>query len=178
MPAAKKTTTALWLVPDDEAETYFQATIDRLAARYSAPVFAPHLTLGLGPAELLEKIPPVPLELEVAAVDCSDSFTKTLFVRFVLARALLVLRDSLGLKAPSYDPHLSLLYCAMPMTEKRLLAGTVTLPVRQVRFTAAAAIRCTLPVATAADIATWKTIARRSLIHSTEREFYNGNRKV
>lgn len=163
MHSAREQATALWLVPDDEAAIYFRATIARLAARYHAPIFAPHLTLGLGPAELLEKIPPAPLDLEVAELACSEGFTKTLFVRFVLSPALAALRDSLGMEAASYDPHLSLLYCRMPIAEKRLLADTVSLPVRRVRFTAAEATRCSLPVATAADVATWKTIARRSL---------------
>lgn len=164
MHSAREQATALWLVPDDEAATYFRATIARLAARYHAPVFAPHLTLGLGPAELLEKIPPGPLELEVAELAYSEGFTRTLFVRFVLSSALAALRESLGMEVAGYDPHLSLLYCLMPIAEKRLLADTVSVPVRRVRFTAAEATRCMLPVAAAADVSTWQTIARRSLV--------------
>lgn len=155
---------ALWLLPDGDAATYFRETIARLAQEHDGPLFAPHLTLGLGPAALLEKIRAKPLELAIVGLDCSTRFTKTLFVRFALSPALAQLRDSLGMEAAEYDPHLSLLYADMPMAQKNLLRDTLPpFPFTRVRFATAAAVRCQLPITTAADVSAWKTIRRRSL---------------
>ena len=155
---------ALWLVPEGEAASYFRETIARLAHQYDGPVFAPHLTLGLVPATLLDHINAAPLELAIVGLDCSIRFTKTLFVRFALSPALAQLRESLGMDAADYDPHLSLLYAKMPMAQKNLLRDTLPrFPFTHVRFAAAEAVRCSLPVATAADVAAWKTVARRPL---------------
>lgn len=155
---------ALWLVPEGEAASYFRETIARLARQYDGSVFAPHLTLGLGPAALLDQIKVAPLELAIVGLDCSTRFTKTLFVRFALSPALAQLRESLGMDPADYDPHLSLLYAELPLAQKNLLRDTLPrVPFTQVRFAAAEAVRCSLPVATAADVATWKTVARRPL---------------
>ncbi len=165
MPASPEIATALWLMPEDAAAEPLRDLIARLAAKFDAPVFAPHLTLGLGPAALLEKIESGPLELAIVGFDCSSRFTKSLFLRFGLSPALAQLLDSLGLEAADYDPHLSLLYAEMPLAQKEVVRATLPrLPFTEVRFVAAEAVRCSLPVATAADVAAWETAARRSLL--------------
>lgn len=155
--------TALWLVPEGEAEIYFQETIERLAHEHGGVVFAPHLTLGLGAVELLDKVSSPPIELSVIGLDCSPRYTKTLFIRFALSPALAELRDSLGMDADGFDPHLSLLYAEMPMTQKIRLRDSLPVPFKKVLFAAAEAVRCSLPVATAADVIAWKSVARRRL---------------
>ena len=162
MPAPPEVVTALWLLPGGVAAEYLGEKVRQLAAQYAAPLFTPHLTLGLGDASLLERINPEPFELAVVGVEAAPEFTKTLFVRCALAPELAALRDSLGLSAAGYDPHLSLLYCDLPLAEKRRLAATVDFPFPRLRFTAAAAIQCTLPVAGAADVAGWKTLATKT----------------
>lgn len=139
--------------------------IARLAARYGGPLFAPHLTLGPGSAETIEQLRAPPLELDVTGVDCSPQFTKTLFVRFALSPALAQLRNSLGMAADDYDPHLSLLYQTMPPNEQRSLAASVDIPFARVRFVAVQAVRFTPPVATPADVEAWETVAHRPLSH-------------
>ena len=165
MRASPEIATALWLVPDEVAAGPLREIIGGLAAKFEAPVFAPHLTLGLGPAALLEKIESGPIELEVIGLDCASRFTKSLFLRVALSRALALLRDSLGFEAVDYDPHVSLLYAEMPLGEKEVVRATVPpVPFTHVRFVAAEAVRCSLPIATAADVNGWETIARRPLL--------------
>ncbi len=162
-PPNESAVTVLWLLPAGAAADYFRETIARLAGRYDAPVFAPHLTLGLGSAKLIDDLRGKPLELVVTSLESSAEFTKTLFVRFQLSPALAQLRASLGMNAADYDPHLSLLYHEMPLGEKRRLAASLQVPFSRVRFTVVQAVRCALPVAISADVAAWATIARKSL---------------
>lgn len=163
MNVPKESAVALWLVPEGDAAEYLQQRIDELATRFGAAAFAVHLTLGLGPATLLEKICSAPFELPITGVAASAEFTKSLFLRCASTPELAALRASLGMSGAGYDPHLSLLYCDLPLEEKRRLARTIDFPYSCVRFTSVAAVRCTLPVATAADVAAWKIIAHRPL---------------
>jgi hypothetical protein len=164
MAGDSETAIALWLMPEKETARYFQEFMAPLARQHGGAIFEPHLTLGLGPAALLEKIESAPIELAVAGFDFEERFTKTLFARFVLSPALARLRDSLGFEPGGYDPHLSLLYADLPLARKQeFCAALPPLPFAQVRFDAASAVRCRLPVATAADVAAWETLAVRPL---------------
>jgi 2'-5' RNA ligase len=164
MAGNSETAVALWLMAEKDTARRFRELMAPLARQHGGPIFAPHLTLGLGPAALLEKIESAPIELAVAGFDCEERFTKTLFVRFVLSPALAQLRDLLGFEPDDYDPHLSLLYADLPLAGKQeLCAALPPLPFPQVRFDAASAVRCRLPVATAADVAAWETLAVRPL---------------
>jgi len=159
---------ACWLLPAEPARAYFRETIHHLAAKYDAPVFEPHLTLAIGPEltkaaeSTLAGLTSGPIELRDIGLSFSPTFTRTLFVRFVPSAALLHLRDSLGRDATEvFDPHLSLLYQKMPEAEQKRLAAEIKVPFSTVTFDRVAAIRCRLPVTTAADVAAWETIASR-----------------
>ncbi len=51
MPEQTESQTVLtyWLLPAQPAREFFRETIGRLAAECDAPLFAPHLTLAVGP---------------------------------------------------------------------------------------------------------------------------------
>ena len=161
---------ACWLLPAEPARAYFQETIQRLAAKYDAPIFEPHLTLAVGPEltkaaeSALAGLTSGPIELRVIGLSFSPTFTRTLFVRFVPSAALLHLRDSLGRDATEvFDPHLSLIYQKMPDAEQKRLAAEIQVPFSTVTFDRVAATRCRLPVATAADVAAWESITSHRL---------------
>jgi len=158
-----KSLVVLWLAPAEPDRTFFQETIDRLARQQGAPAFAPHLTFGRGSAAQLETVNASTLELPVRAIAVSEQFTKTLFVRFNETPELAALRDSLGIEAAGFDPHLSLLYKEMPVTEKEQLAGTISLPVTSVTFDRIEAVRCPDEPVTPENIPTWEIIASRPL---------------
>lgn len=163
MLRGKETAIVLWLLPEERASRYFRELIASLAGEFDAPDFAPHVTLGLALSETPDELVSEPFELAIIGLGYSAEFTKTLFVRFQLSTPLAKLRASLGLDPSGYDPHLSLLYREMPRSKKRRIAVSLQLPFSRVRFDAVRAVRCSLPVATSADVAGWKIVARRSL---------------
>lgn len=161
---------AYWLLPAAPFQKFFRETIQRLAAKYDAPVFEPHLTLAVGadsPDEAEEKLAQLPqgqIELRARAVTWTSKFTKTLFVRFDSSPRLLQLRISLSGNEVDFDPHLSLLYKRIPEKEQERLAAGIHLSFASVTFDTVVATRCRLPVETAADVAVWKSVAARRLI--------------
>lgn len=153
----------LWLAPAEPVRSFFQEMIDRLAREQNTPSFAPHLTLGPGSAAQLANVTAAPLKLPVRTLACSEQFTKTLFVRFVETPELAALRDSLGMEAAGYDPHLSLLYKEMPLAEKEQLASSISLPFTSVTFDLIEAIRCPDEPVTPENIPSWETLASQPL---------------
>src|SRR5438046_4891624 len=107
-PLDRSSPIVLWLTPSGQARNFFRATIKRLALEHDAPVFEPHLTLGPGSVEEMQRLSAWPFELRVLGIGWSEQFTKTLFVSFELAPELAQLRDSLGMPDADFDPHLSL----------------------------------------------------------------------
>ncbi len=115
---------ALWLLPASEQAQVLLALIERLAGRYEASVFAPHVTLcaGVGSgareplleasAQLAKRLEPTELALAGPAW-CDDFFT---FFYLPLpepaATALLEQAHAAfpGSGGPLVGPHLSLLY--------------------------------------------------------------------
>ncbi|MCP9916304.1 2'-5' RNA ligase family protein [Cyanobium sp. ATX 6F1] len=115
---------ALWLLPAPEQAQVLQALIERLAERYEAPAFAPHVTLCAGDrsgalepwleatATLASRL--APLELATAGPAwCDDFFTFFYLLLPDPAAAELLERARLafpGSDGPPLGPHLSLLY--------------------------------------------------------------------
>lgn len=161
---------AYWLLPAAPARKFFRETIGRLAAEFHAPVFEPHLTLGIGSDSVdearrrLHDAAAGPIELPAAGVHFTAQYTRTLFVRFDSSPPLEKLRDSLGLASgDALDPHVSLLYQKMPAKNQARIAAAIRLPFRIVWFDALQVVRCRLPVATPADVASWEAVASQRL---------------
>ena len=117
---------AYWLLPAEATRDFFASTIAELAARFDAPVFEPHVTIYAArsgyedPAEVLSSALArcEPFRLSVRDIQCSDEFTKTVFVRFEASAQLSRLSRALQQASTSHDeyqlnPHLSLIYKEM-----------------------------------------------------------------
>lgn len=156
--------TVLWALPAAPEGAKLRAVVAELARQYDAPVFEPHLTLGLGGVEALARVPQRAFRLRVAALDFTAEFTKTLFLRFEPSPGLVAFRAALGLLAlDDYDPHLSLLYRDLPVARKAAIARQTPLPLATVLFDQLAVISCPNPTSTCADVEAWKTVATRML---------------
>ncbi len=136
---------SFWLLPCHEDSVNLQSVIDDFAKRYDAPVFKPHLTLCYGQFSDEESpwgnLPVIePISLPVIGVDSTAQYTKTLFLRFPRNERLLALKESLLEQCPKpdtheTDPHLSLFYAELPISEKQQLAKNLVPPLSNVRFT-------------------------------------------
>lgn len=160
---AKTFAHVLWLAPARPARQYFRRLIAGLARAHDAPAFEPHLTLGYCSAAMPADIGAAAIELPIAEIDSSAKFTKTLFVRFRLTPALEKLRESLGMPARGFDPHLSLLYKHCSAKERARLAATVALPFSKVEFDTIQLVLCPSPTASRADVESWKVLGSQRL---------------
>jgi hypothetical protein len=157
----KNTIIALWLLPREPVATVCRQTVERLAQQYDAPIFLPHLTLGV-----VDKVPrpfqeslSTPIVLRAGGVFSSALFTQTLFIRFRISPALAALRHLLGLGG-EYDPHLSLLYQNLSTDERATLTASLKLPFAEVEFDRVVAVRCANPTTGRADIEAWQMLLR------------------
>lgn len=165
---------AFWLMPARPERDLFVRLIRILADELDAPRFEPHLSIcGAPDAErvrkILKPIESAPIVLQVNSVAYSDAFTKTLFVRFKRNAALDAINAEIrrAAKAPKEalsDPHVSLIYKRMPTATKRELVSTLRLPIEKVVFDSIKVVRCIAPMETAADVATWRTVATKKLV--------------
>ena len=171
---------AYWLLPAEPCREFFHHLIKKLALRFDAPEFQPHITLFLTPEnarppqEVLANIPLPKVTLVTHGLGWSAKFTKTLFVKFEKNRELMDLVESIrrlsGVDTPAeIDPHLSLLYQSLPHETQQTLAETTSVPFDRVRFDSISAMRCISPTETKEDVRRWRLIATQSsTIRKTE----------
>ena len=166
-----------WLCPAEPARSRFAGIIGDLAGQFDAPVFEPHVTIYVtnatqeNPEAVLEKVLKArrPFRLTVAAVDYSEKFTKTLFVRFApdpeLARLSEDLRRASVTKGNyELNPHLSLVYKEMDAETKRRLANSITLPFTEVAFDNVKAIISPAEIKSREDVEAWRVVAEQKLV--------------
>jgi 2'-5' RNA ligase len=170
----KKTATVYWLLPAKPERDLFCEVVRILRKEFRGPNFEPHLTLFSAsrdrrpPKEVLRQVSMRPIRLSARGVGFSSEFTKTFFIRLKSNDALRKLVADFSraaksrAKAPS-DPHMSLLYKKLPRAAKKELAAVMKLPFRSVVFDSIAAVRCTSPSRTKADVEAWKILAKKSL---------------
>ena len=159
---------AFWLIPAPEEAVVLQTMIEELANRYDAPIFKPHLTLYSGQFEKeetpLTNLPTIePISLPVLGVDATTQYTKTLFLRFPRNERLLALKESLLEQCPKpdthiMDPHLSLLYAELPLSEKEQLAKNLIPPLSNVCFTEIQVIQHPATVTRKEDVETFRKV--------------------
>lgn len=149
-----------WCLPCDEDAARYSAVMTALAKAQRAPIFAAHLTLAsldraVGMADVASALSG--LVLDPVAIDGTEEFTKSLFVRFGASATLLAARDLIR-QMPghrpgrSFDPHISLCYGPPPAgsRQRREVQDLLTSPVR---FDRLAAVRVAVPVSSHADVA-------------------------
>jgi 2'-5' RNA ligase len=165
-PKSKRSLVVLWLIPAAPEREFFRQTVERLVREWDAPVFTPHLTLGVTaePPDLPRELDLAPIELQPHGIFWSATFTKTLFVRMRATAELEALRDSLGQNGQLPDPHLSLLYKKISAEEQAQLAARIVLPFSTVTFDTVRAVRCPNPTTTRADVESWEPIASSRLV--------------
>ncbi len=166
----ERSATVLWLLPAEPARGALRALVARLAEECNGPLFEPHLTLGPGSPASLGNAAGTPIYLRTVGVDFAAQFTRTLFVRLEFTAGLRSLRRSLGIKSSrAFDPHISVLYRALPEERKAQLACSIALPFASVLFDSLALVRCPYPTNSRADVESWKVVASRKLLHSARR---------
>ena len=170
----KKTATVYWLLPAKPERELFCELIRILRKEFRAPNFEPHLTLfsttkdRQSPKKTLQQIGGRRIRLNASGIGFSSQYTKTLFVRFKPSTELRKLVADLGrvtksrAKAPK-DPHVSLVYRKISHGTKKSLAAVLRLPFRTVVFDSIVAMRCVSPSRTAADVKSWRVLAKKSL---------------
>jgi hypothetical protein len=161
---------AYWLLPERAEREVFSREIRELAERFDGPLFEPHVTIFIAPAdsraplEVLREVRQVNLELTIHSIRFGEQFTKTLFVQFEGNSALRQLGDAIWNASGArdrylIDPHLSLLYAKLPSKTKQRLADNIRLPFREVRFTSICAMRCARPTTTTIEVEQWELLA-------------------
>ena len=165
-----------WLIPAEPARSHFVAMIHDLAARFDAPVFEPHVTVYVTPAEgenavaLLERglAESHPYRLSITGFDFSDKFTKTLFVQFAEDEELKAVTARFRAASISHNeyelnPHLSLIYKTLPNEAKAEMVKSLSLPFDEVRFDSVKAVISPADIKSREDVEAWRVVATRSL---------------
>lgn len=165
-----KTATIYWLIPARAELDLFRRIVRILAKEYRAPLFTPHLTLGVAQGrgrnakEVLRALSASNVRLRICGVSQSSKFTKTLFVRMAGDAALRKLVRQLDCRSDRIaDPHISLLYQDISARTRRGLASVIKLPIRKVTFSSVQAVRCVMPTRTTKEVRAWRVIARKTL---------------
>jgi hypothetical protein len=176
MGAENKMILAYWLVPAEPARSHFASLIADLAARFDAPIFEPHLTVYATRKEnedaddvlhrVIAHYQPVPLS--VRGFDCSDEFTKTVFVQFEPNEQLSQLSAALRRASVIQDeyqlnPHLSLIYKIMSPETKKEIVSSLNLPFHEVLFDSAKAVSCPARIKSREDVESWRVGATQKL---------------
>ncbi len=159
----KELAMAYWLLPERRAREFFAGEIARLAQRFGAAVFEPHVTICVLPENVVREFSPPPeILLRSEGVRTGDRFTKTLFVQFQRSSAVEELAAMIARTETPVDPHLSLLYQNLPRPARNELANEIVLPFDEVCFREICAVRCALPVESPEDVASWKRVSLQS----------------
>lgn len=161
---------SFWLIPTHETRSWLVRDIERLAERFNAPVFEPHLTIHAGPADRVASAASVlgetafefePVTLRPIAIGHSPSFTKCVYVEFHMDQVLLDLQSKLRERLPSdyvLHPHITLLYHHLSDSERESLAEEMLVPVNDIRFEIIQAVKCPAVNETAEDVRSWKLV--------------------
>lgn len=165
-----------WLMPAAAQKRQLAAVIEQLARKYDAPLFEPHVTLyssdddEAAAAALVERVAPrfAPVTLLVCCVEQSARFTKSLFVQFENNADAQRLSDSIRAESQSqtdyeFEPHLSLIYAALPSATKAAEARAVHLPFDGVTFETISAITFPRPIRSRGDVEAWRIITTADL---------------
>lgn len=167
---------AYWLLPAPDAADEFSRLIRRLAGKFDAPSFEPHVTIGAGgdDEQIAREIIAStgerarPTTLRASSVEHSDCYTKTLFVQFAPAPALrafsrAIHERSSGARDYKLNPHLSLLYANVTPAILAEEACRIRLPRSPIHFDRVCAVVCRTPITSRADVESWRTIAEATL---------------
>jgi putative hydrolase of the HAD superfamily len=131
---------SLFLTPSDAGFTYVAHLIRELCDKNDTPAFEPHVTVYSGFLDDLDALKNVvsaavsgigPFSLHIRGIGCRDEYFRSLFLEFeeepLLREIHQRMRVGVGENEAGHEffPHLSLLYCDMPLRRKEALAKRV-----------------------------------------------------
>jgi 2'-5' RNA ligase len=168
---------AIWLLPEPARKEALAALVERLARRFGAPPFRPHLTVAAGLRRPLAEVTAAtmatadltpPLTLACRGLGHSQSRFQAFFLRFAEEPALAALRDALARRlgaAPHRpQPHLSLLYRQLPEAARRALVDELVTAVPDgVRFDRLAVVTPQVGADDWEVVEGWRLLAERRL---------------
>lgn len=163
---------AFWLIPEVCARRELAKIINELASHYNAPVFLPHLTLyscARTPrqAELAQSVTSAlttgPLTVRTTGVGTGEKLARTLYCKVQKEPALEAWSQALhgGMPHPSsyqFEPHLSLLYQALPLPVREQLARETRLSLDEITFDELRVVAIPNQIKTMDDFAGWQTL--------------------
>jgi len=169
---------AYWLVPAEPMRSSLASTIAQLASRLDAPLFEPHVTIYVAasgnedPHEFINAASSgcAPFPLTVRDIQCSEEFTKTVFVQFEPSAGLSEMSRKVREVSGSNDayelnPHLSLIYKTMTKKQRAQLAASIQLPFTEVLFDTLKAVVCpTTPIRSREDVENWRVVSTQRLM--------------
>ena len=171
---------AFWLTPAPRERAFFASIIRELAARFDAPAFEPHITLVGGivnddrTLHVFRTLPVAPsYQLKIEGTFSATKYTKTFFIRFHLSDELRELRSSIAQaldleSEDDFDPHLSLLYKKMPLSERKELGTSVKIPFQRVSFEGFKLMAHPPKITTRAEVEIWREIECRRLTNAPD----------
>ncbi len=161
---------SFWLVPAEPLKSRLRALVSTLAQSYDAVDFEPHVTLWCGASDDLGSRRTALVvanlfaatELTPTTIGITDEYTKTLFVQFEHSAAAEEMYDAIGrLSAPStytLNPHLSLIYKALPLETKQRICDMLELPDGPYRFDRLRVIETEIPLTRGEQIRNWRDV--------------------
>lgn len=165
---------AFWLVPEPHTRVILQDVIHRLAQRYAAPVFVPHVTLcscartpqGEELAALAHQAASLsPPTMQVTGPAAEGALTRALYLDLVPDEAAAALHARLrGQVSPgsskAWRPHLSLLYQNLPRPMREALVRQQVTPVSTLRLTELWAVAIPAELTCLDNLVGWRTLLR------------------
>ncbi|MBW2520037.1 MAG: 2'-5' RNA ligase family protein [Deltaproteobacteria bacterium] len=163
---------AFWLIPEQRFYDELLAIIVKLAKRFDAPVFQPHVTIyctrrsdDRDELTLLTSLAQLtrPLTLNVETVQTGESLNKTLFLQLQKTAECNSLYQVLhgAASSPSgyrFDPHLSLLYQHTPRFMREALVSQLGFPYTAIRFDRLQAVAIPENLSSLESFLGWQTL--------------------
>ena len=171
-----RTEFTLWLTPREPLRSTLRSTINQLAASLDAVSFEPHVTVFCGRSSEEEARAAAdciakqfaPVELTAERLDCTEHYTRTLFVQF---QESAMLRQMFELAALNYsqpsnyvlNPHLSILYKKTDKAAQQRLCETLDVPMGSYWFDRIRMIETELPIEDAGPVRRWRLVCDAEL---------------
>lgn len=139
---------SLFLTPSETDFAFLEAMMRELGATCAASPFEPHVTVYSGSLTdpgLLQRAVTVatvgmaPFFLKITGIGCSTEYFKSLYVEFEESAVVRGIHDRLKRELGEDSgyvliPHLSLLYCDMPLAGKEAMARRIDLDREEILF--------------------------------------------
>jgi 2'-5' RNA ligase len=163
---------SLWLVPAEPLKSQLHSIIQKLAVRYDAVDFEPHVTISAGgivdddeTCTVMRKIVRQfgPIELTARGLDFTSIYTKTLFVQFhesEMARRMFEAIKENSSQSSKYElnAHLSLLYKTISPETQAEICRTLDMPKGNYFFDGLRAIDTENPLTQPEQIKRWRIV--------------------